>query len=527
MMNLKKEDLEDKIYFFGLMIMATFMPESKLLMSISQFILAIGWVIGGNIIPKLKSFIRNKTAVIISLIFLLHLIGLVYTEDFNYALKDLRIKLPLLIFPLIVSTSRTLSKKKFDTLLYLFCGSVLFATIYSTIIYKGWTHYEIHDIREISVYMSHIRFGLMIAFAVIILIYFIYKNYKIYNPTITIGITVTIIWFFTFLVILEAITGIIILGITILLLLIYLIWKKENLFLRIVLLILLIGIPIYSFYFVYDIYKPFKTIRAEEAILLETKTPRGNTYDNNTQSKDRENGHLVNIYICWDEMKDAWSKRSKINFDSTDNRGQYIKYTLIRFLASKNARKDLDGVNGLTDDEIHAIENGATNVNYQKLSSLKARIYETIWEYDDYIHGGDPNGHSLVQRFEYWKTSFNLIKKNPLIGVGTGDINSAFEKEYALEKSPLDKEHRLKSHNQYLSITVTFGLIGLLIFLFALIYPLCVNRNYKDYYLVTFLIFILISMLTEDTIETQVGASYFIFFFTMFLFAREKKESSD
>src|SRR5665213_2968824 len=198
-MNLKKEDLEDKLYFFGLLLMATFMPESKLLMSISQFFLATGWFIGGNIVGKLKSFVRNKTAIIITLIFLLHLFGLIYTEDFNYALKDLRIKLPLLIFPLIVSTSRTISQKKFDTLLFLFCGSVFYATIYSVIVLKGWTHHQIHDIREISVYMSHIRFGLMIAFAVVILLYFIYKNYRTYKPVYTFGIAAAIIWFLVFL----------------------------------------------------------------------------------------------------------------------------------------------------------------------------------------------------------------------------------------------------------------------------------------------------------------------------------------
>jgi hypothetical protein len=208
-------------------------------------------------------------------------------------------------------------------------------------------------------------------------------------------------------------------------------------------------------------------------------------------------------------------------------RGQSLRFTLARFLTSKNLRKDLDGLNALSDEEIHAIERGATNVNYLNNRTLKARIYETIWEYDDYIHGGDPNGHSLVQRFEYWKTSSRLIKKNLLLGVGTGDINKAFEKEYLLEHSVLDKEHRLKSHNEYLSITVTFGIIGLIIFLLAMIYPMFVNRNSKDYLFVTFWIFIMISMLTEDTIETQAGVSFFIFFFTLFLFVREKKTVSN
>jgi O-antigen ligase len=185
-------------------------------------------------------------------------------------------------------------------------------------------------------------------------------------------------------------------------------------------------------------------------------------------------------------------------------------------------RKDADAVKALSDAEIHAVENGITNVDYPQKNSLKTRIYEILWEYDNYRNGGDPNGHSVVQRLEYWKTSLNLIKQHPLIGVGTGDINAAFEKEYAIEHSRLDKEHRLKAHNQYLSITVTFGIIGLLIFLFALIYPLLINRNYADFYYVVFWIFIMLSMFSEDTLETQAGLTFFIFFNTVFLFRKKE-----
>ncbi len=516
------EETGELIFYSGLILLVSFLPESKYMMSVSQFIIALGWVVNGNVLGKFKSFFHNKLALIITSIFLLHVIGLLYTEDFQYAFKDLRVKLPLLIFPLLISTGPRISKNGLERLLFLFCGSVLFATLYCTAVWRGWTYHKIHDIRDISVYISHIRFGLMIAFSVLLLGYFIYQYYKTYPPIVTVIISIVILWLLIFLVILEAITGLYILGITVFLLICYLIWKKKNLYLRIALLVVLIGIPAYLAYSVYQIYKPIKEIKFNETINLETNSSKGNPYENDTSKKERENGHLIYIYLNWGELHEAWKQRSKFDFDSIGKSGKIIKYTLVRFLSSKGMRKDADAVNALSDAEIHTVENGITNINYQETNSLKARIYEILWEYDDYMNWGDPNGHSVVQRLEYWKTSLHLIKQHPFIGVGTGDINSAFEKEYALEHSRLDKEHRLKAHNQYLSITVTFGIIGLLIFLFALIYPLLVNRNYTDFYYVVFWIFIMLSMFSEDTIETQAGVTFFIFFNTVFLFRKKE-----
>ncbi|MEI6814979.1 MAG: O-antigen ligase family protein [Bacteroidota bacterium] len=525
-MKITKETIEDRIFFFGLALLVAFLPESKFIMSLSQFILAFGWVIGGNIPSKIRSFFQNKVALALTLIFLIHLIGLSYTEDYSYAMKDLRIKLPLLIFPLIISTSRPLTIKQFETLLYLFCGSVLVATLYSFAVWMGWTHHQIHDIREISVYISHIRFGIMIAFSVLLLGRFIYLHHKTYSQAITIVIAAVLVWFLMFLVILEAITGLVMLGITILTLIIYLIWNKRNIFLRITLLAVFIGIPMLTILYVYQIYKPIKDINPTETYNLPTLTKQGNAYENDTLKKERENGHLMWIQLNWPELREAWNRRSTCNFDSLGTNKQSVKYALVRYLTSKGMKKDGEAVNALNAEDIHAVERGVTNIHFMNPSSLKARIYETLWELDNYQNGGSPNGHSMVQRLEYWKTSLAIIHQNPWFGVGTGDINTAFKKEYDLQRSPLDEKHRLKAHNQYLSITVTFGLIGLAAFLFALGYPLIKNRNYLNYHYAVFWIFVIISMLTEDTLETQPGVTFFILFNTLFLFQQgyEKRQ---
>jgi len=75
----------------------------------------------------------------------------------------------------------------------------------------------------------------------------------------------------------------------------------------------------------------------------------------------------------------------------------------------------------------------------------------------------------------------------------------------------------LRSHNQYLSITIAFGIIGLLWFLWILLYPLKINQLYKDWRYVAFLIIMAVSMINEDTIESQAGITYYVFF-SLFLY---------
>ena len=54
-------------------------------------------------------------------LFLLHLIGCLWTSDFDYAIKDLTIKLPLLILPIIIGTSKRFTVQEWKT----YCSFIL------------------------------------------------------------------------------------------------------------------------------------------------------------------------------------------------------------------------------------------------------------------------------------------------------------------------------------------------------------------------------------------------------------------
>ena len=50
----------------------------------------------------IKQSIKNKFLILFVSLFLLHIVGLIHTTNFNYAFKDIDIKLPLLIFPFLI-----------------------------------------------------------------------------------------------------------------------------------------------------------------------------------------------------------------------------------------------------------------------------------------------------------------------------------------------------------------------------------------------------------------------------------------
>ena len=329
------------------------------------------------------------------------------------------------------------------------------------------------------------------------------------------------LWFIIFLFIVESLTGLCISFVTLILLLISYAWKKQTRIGRVILISVALAIPLIAFNLLRNFYREYDYARLI-SIDMNARTEHGNAYTFNLENPETENGFPVYVYMCEDELRRSWNQKSQIGYDSVDIKQQPLKYTLMRFLASKGLRKDSAALAQLTEAEIHAIELGITNVNYQS-PSFKGRLVQIIWEFNQYANGGDPNGHSLMQRIESLKAASSVIRSNLLLGVGTGDLPAEIHKQYSIINSKLDKYHYLRSHNQYLAIAVAFGIFGFLYFLFAVFYPLSYKKKDLNYFYLIFFITALLSMLTEDTLETQAGATFFAFFNAFFLFANPKE----
>lgn len=150
---------------------------------------------------------------------------------------------------------------------------------------------------------------------------------------------------------------------------------------------------------------------------------------------------------------------------------------------------------------------------------LKGRIIEALSEQskenplNDNPETGKPlNGVAL--RRAIWVCAMDVVKENPLLGVGTGDGQDALQKAYLNRNFVLaGKYNRFNAHNQYLQVAVNFGLIGLVVWLGAMVSLM--RGHWQNWMLLSLMGLLLFSMLTESMLETNKGVLAFSFLTVM------------
>lgn len=491
------------------------LPLSRFGLSVAQLFLLTVWLFEGRYKQKLKAIFSNKALLVLISFYILHLIGLLYTSDLNYGLKDIRVKLPLLFLPIVFATSEPLENSKVNSIIRIFIAATLISTLISFGIFLAK---EVNDFRNLSPFLSHIRLSLNVCLAILFAGHFIYSK-QVSNSNMKFVYVVAIIWLVLFLIMIESISGLFILFFVIMVISIYGAFKMKSWILRVSSIVLILAIPVFIFLFLYNTATDFLIPHKNNLEKLEIYTEEGNRYHHDTINMWIENGSFTGLYICQTELRNEWNKRSNFDFDREDEKGQLLQFTLIRYLNSKHLRKDARGVNSLSDIDIRNIEMGIANIVYTQKFHINSRLYKILWEYQLAKHNDNPGGHSVIQRLEFWRTSIMIIKKHPWFGIGTGDIAQAYEDQYNEMGSKLKPEFRYRAHNQFLATFVTFGIVGLIWFLVSLIYPAIALNRVFDYRYAVFWITIVLSMFVEDTLETQMGASLYAFFNAFLLFA--------
>ncbi|MDR0603455.1 MAG: O-antigen ligase family protein [Bacteroidales bacterium] len=499
------------IFLFALGLFLLGIPFSRFLMSLGGFVLVINWFLEGNLLNKVKSIFRSKIVLSCLILYVVHLLWLIPSQNIGYGMSDLRIKIPMLFIPFIFFTSEPLSRREFRILLQMY----ILGTFISS--FAGFVSYIIKDLsdkREMALFISYLRFEINICFVSFVCLYLLLKERM---PTLyKVIITIALCWFVFFLIYSGSLTAICLFFIIIPVIIVKTIMNNQHKFLR-------YAIP--SFFVVIVAAVSGTVIHCVKQYFhvdfsMETAakyTADGNPYFHDPQKQYVENGNYIYTYISDVELEEAWNKRSKINFHGVDHNGFPIRTTLIRYLNSKGLYKDRVGVETLSEQDICNIEQGIANIAYTHRLNIINRIYSLMWELNDYYYTGSIIGYSIPQRIDLWKHSVSLIKKYPLWGVGTGDVKDAFANELVLKNSLLAGTN-MRSHNQYFTFLIAFGIIGLAFILFSIIYPPFALRKMGDSLFLVFLCIIMISMFTEDALEPQDGVTFFSFFYSLFLF---------
>lgn len=511
------------IYLAGLTLLAISLPLSLFGLSLSLFILSFNWLLEGQFNRKLSVLKERKSILIFMSFWLVHIIWLINTHNFAYGFHDLKIKLPLFFLPLIIGTTAPLNRREFKWILSFFILAVFASTLISMAVLAGVGGRRIKDMREISIFVSHIRLSLYIVVA----IFFILIDSMNADPgekvLVKIFKILLLFWFVLFLFILKSLSGLIVLGALGVGFGIFLILRLPASRQKSIIVIFLVVTFLVVSGTLIRYFHRFYTVEIINTEQLEKYTANGNPYTHKLEDKHVENGHYLWLYVNEDELRKEWNERSKIDFDGRDMRGQRMQTTIIRYLSSKGLRKDSAGLASLSTEEISFIEEGVANYLFLNKKSMYPFFYKLLWQFEEQRLGSNPTGHSLIQRMLHLKAGLAILKENFWFGVGTGDVPDAFAEYYERIGSPLAPDVRHRTHNQFVTLFLTFGIFGFLWTVFALFYPVFKEKGLKNPYFVIFITVSVFSLLTEDLFETSAAAMSFAFFYSLFLFGSDCK----
>ncbi|MCK4746323.1 MAG: O-antigen ligase family protein [Bacteroidales bacterium] len=520
-MRLTRKQLHEQVYFYALIFIAISLPLSIYTATLAQMLLLANWLAEGRFREKWDRFKNNRAIWFFLAFYIIHAIGLFWSVDGAYSYKDMRVKVSLFILPLILGTSLPLVKYQVNRVLLFFTLAVFAGSMASVMALAGWLNVEVEGYRDLSLFISHIRFSLMIVVAILIVVYFLLIQRNSISRFERLFYLLCLVWLPVFLILLKSLSGIVIMGFLAFFLLVRSVFEIRDQTIRFMVFVPVILIPLFSIIYLghaVNKYYTFDEIRPDE---IDSYTVQGNPYKNHPDLREVENGHYVWLHICDQELEQEWSRISDFDYRGYTTNGNSLRGTLIRFLTSKGLRKDAAGVKQLTAVEIKAIEHGVANIIYLQRFRLYPRIYEVIWEIDRYRMGFSPNEKSVVQRFLYLEAGWKIARENLVFGVGNGDVKQVFNTYYESNNSPLMEKWRRRAHNQFLTLLISFGIIGLVICVTALVAPMFIAGRQRSFLAGGFFILMLLSMLNEDTLETTVGASFVAFFLSLFVFGPE------
>jgi len=150
---------------------------------------------------------------------------------------------------------------------------------------------------------------------------------------------------------------------------------------------------------------------------------------------------------------------------------------------------------------------------YQISDLFKSRIDLAITQSISY--SANTTVHTSVGlRLNYAKNSFEVIKQNPIIGIGTGDFPSEYKKINQINTPHLP--NTTNPHNMYVLITMQLGLIGLVSMLSIFYYQIKLSfyassKFIKDVGITIPLVFLVI-MWSDSYLLGHYTTLVFVFF---------------
>jgi len=437
-------------YFYLLLLVSVGIGLQSVIYKVAIIGLLLQWIIQGEYKQKLTGVVKNNLAASLIGLYFFLAISFFWSENKIVAITDAMLKLPLVIFPLVILSQKRLSAKEINQvflafalsscLLNLFCMWDAVSSFINTGKINEFYYYNL------TINMHTAYQAMFTSFSIVIFFYLFIEENVISNWLAYFAIAIQVIFVF----LLSS---------------------------RMQILIMMVILPTFFIGYYYKRKKP--VIGLLYALFLFVFSYL-----------------IITIPSALNyRYKQTISQIKSVGGDSSDPRNfiwtaglQVVKKNFLIGAGSGDA-KDL-----LLDEYSQAIiENPLADTLVDSMvSKMKKR-------------------NKIVSYFKKKSSNNNITFEKKL----TDYARNILGKKNKNYKNALKKEYNF--HNQYFQIFAVIGFFGLILFCYLLFTPFVLSIRNKDYFFALFLFIVGFSFLTESMLERQAGTSFFPFFYVIFL----------
>lgn len=490
-----------QIYLVLLTLLGGSMVVSQGLTNVLWVSLAINWLLEGRWREKWQMAKASRLLQAIAVLWIAYMIGSFASGSLQEALTNLEIRSALAVVPLVILTTAPVEGRERKTILWLYVGTVTVVTMIAAV-----RLFTIDGLpyREAVPFTSHIRFALHCC----MVIFFCLLEHP--RGRWRWGAYAVAVWMMAFLFIIQSYTAMAMLAI---------VWPVLTIvYRRRWTLALVAVVAVGATMLIIGCRSYYRLIPMAQAPLRAT-TAGGRPYMHQ-QDGLIENGNYVNNYICLEELRSEWGRRSTARLDSMAANGHTLEPALIRYLNALGLPKDSVGVASMTESQIHDVEKGIANPVYAHDWVGKRMLYAMLYEYENYRCYRSVEGFTFLQRLAVWKAGWQLVMRNPWFGGGVCKLHHRVAEQLETMDSPL-KGSGIHLHSQYLVWLVMFGFVGCAIvgFMFLRAAP---SLRGQSPLLIAWVLVVMFSFSTEYTLGV-VAERIFCTWFLAFRVAKRQK----
>lgn len=159
---------------------------------------------------------------------------------------------------------------------------------------------------------------------------------------------------------------------------------------------------------------------------------------------------------------------------------------------------------------------------------LKEKVFQIFENYEYELSKDHIEGYNgLTTRLAQWESSLPIIKKNPVLGVGPGDVQDELQIVYKENYLVYSFRSRFNAHSQYFQTCLGLGILGLTLLLASLVIPSLLAYRRKNMLYLCFLVLFGFCCITESMLYVQKGIVFYSFFSSLFVFQMLNQSDED